>query len=500
MYGQQNWSGPPSSGAPSPGAYGQYQGTAPPNYGAYGAPGSPAGYPPSPNQYGAPQSPAHQAYPPQQSYGAPQQPPANYAQPPANYGAPQQTYGAPQQPANYAQPQTNYGYQNSPGTYHNPSGTYNSAPVNPTQSYPGQTSYGSANQYGAPQSPAHQAYPPGSPQSYPGAQGYSPNTSVLSAEQLAQLYQVAPGEPPLPPPSVTGTRKAVIIGINYLHQTQGRLKGCIPDANNIEQFLLTRGYLPANIRKLTDDSQNYYFVPTKANMLQAMQWLVTDVRPGDSLFFHYSGHGGQEPDPTGLEEDGLNETVLPVDWAQNGMINDDTIHNILVRPLPPGVRLTAIFDSCHSGTAMDLPYIYHAEDKAYKNAHLKDDAFSNKIKKDPFKALISLPAAATNELLSKNKRAAIKERLIQQNTSKAMVMMIAGCRDEQKSADLTVQGTATATGAMSWAFIQALNANPNHTWASLIKSMRDFLHQKGFQQMPQMSMGRRVTPYLPVVF
>ena len=33
----------------------------------------------------------------------------------------------------------------------------------------------------------------------------------------------------------------------------------------------------------------------------------------------------------------------------------------MVTPLHPGVRLTAIFDSCHSGTALDLPYIYSTQ-------------------------------------------------------------------------------------------------------------------------------------------
>lgn len=32
-----------------------------------------------------------------------------------------------------------------------------------------------------------------------------------------------------------------------------------------------------------------------------------------------------------------------------------------VQPLQPGVRLTAIFDSCHSGSALDLPYIYSTQ-------------------------------------------------------------------------------------------------------------------------------------------
>lgn len=33
------------------------------------------------------------------------------------------------------------------------------------------------------------------------------------------------------------------------------------------------------------------------------------------------------------------------------------MHDIMVKPLPAGCRLTAIFDSCHSGSSLDLPYI-----------------------------------------------------------------------------------------------------------------------------------------------
>jgi len=32
------------------------------------------------------------------------------------------------------------------------------------------------------------------------------------------------------------------------------------------------------------------------------------------------------------------------------------MHDTMVKPLPPGCRLTSIFDSCHSGSALDLPY------------------------------------------------------------------------------------------------------------------------------------------------
>jgi metacaspase-1 len=43
----------------------------------------------------------------------------------------------------------------------------------------------------------------------------------------------------------------------------------------------------------------------------------------------------------------------------NGVIDD--IKSARVQGLQPGVRLTAIFDSCHSGSALDLPYVYSTQ-------------------------------------------------------------------------------------------------------------------------------------------
>jgi metacaspase-1 len=76
-----------------------------------------------------------------------------------------------------------------------------------------------------------------------------------------------------------------------------------------------------------------------------------------------SGHGGQTPDLDGDEDDGYDEVIYPVDFQQTSHIVDDDMFFIMVKPLPPGCRLTAIFDSCHSGSALDLPYIYSTEGK-----------------------------------------------------------------------------------------------------------------------------------------
>lgn len=98
-------------------------------------------------------------------------------------------------------------------------------------------------------------------------------------------------------------------------------------------------------------------MPTKQNIRSALRWLVQDCQPGDSLVFHYSGHGAQVRDRDGDEIDGLDESLLPVDYETEGRILDDEINATIVRPLPHGVILHAIVDTCFSGTLLDLPNV-----------------------------------------------------------------------------------------------------------------------------------------------
>ena len=74
---------------------------------------------------------------------------------------------------------------------------------------------------------------------------------------------------------------------------------------------------------LTDDQANSTAQPTRANIIRGCQWLVEAARPDDSLFLHFSGHGGQTEDLDGEEEDGLDETIYPVDFKTSGMIVDE---------------------------------------------------------------------------------------------------------------------------------------------------------------------------------
>jgi len=82
-----------------------------------------------------------------------------------------------------------------------------------------------------------------------------------------------------------------------------------------------------------------------------MKDLVADARSGDQFYLHFSGHGCQLADGVGDEEDGWDECILTCDHE---IISDDDLNKLLVAPLPVGSTFVSIFDSCHSGTLLDL--------------------------------------------------------------------------------------------------------------------------------------------------
>jgi hypothetical protein len=157
----------------------------------------------------------------------------------------------------------------------------------------------------------------------------------------------------------SGTRRALLIGINYVGQ-QGQLSGCHNDVGNIKDYLVERqGFDESNIVVLMDDGSHQS--PTYSNIIKAFRQLVASTQAGDSCFFHYSGHGGRIADDSGDEEDGYDETLIPVDYQSAGQIRDDLVYSELVGRMPEGSTLTCLMDCCHSGSVLDLPYTFKAD-------------------------------------------------------------------------------------------------------------------------------------------
>jgi len=160
------------------------------------------------------------------------------------------------------------------------------------------------------------------------------------------------------PQESRGRRRAVLIGINYEGQ-QGQLSGCHNDALNIKKYLIKdQGFKEKDMLILLDDGRHHS--PTRKNILEAFDRIVDYSQPGDVVFIHYSGHGGRVVDTSGDEADGYDETLIPLDFQRAGQILDDDLYKRLVTKMGKGVTVVVLMDSCHSGTALDLPYEINA--------------------------------------------------------------------------------------------------------------------------------------------
>jgi len=155
------------------------------------------------------------------------------------------------------------------------------------------------------------------------------------------------------------------------------------------------------------------------------------------------------------ELDGQDEIIVPLDFSNiQSCIIDDELNKIITSNLKPGVKLFMLFDSCHSGTIVDLKYNY-----------LDSDNFNN---------------TTINPNVSE---------------TKSQVIVISGCKDSQTSADAIVKfnNQVINSGAMTFSFLQTItDLGTNISLKTLLVNMRKILSQNGYSQIPQLSSGTSI--------
>jgi hypothetical protein len=247
------------------------------------------------------------------------------------------------------------------------------------------------------------------------------------------------------------TKRALLIAINYFGQN-GELHGCHNDVDNMQRYLRGCGYDEFVVMKDDRNGNKTELSPTRANILAQLRKFVANSEAGQTLYVHYSGHGSQLWDQNGEEADSKDECICPVDFSDDapdsGFIRDDDLSNILVKALPAGVKLRVCFDSCHSGSALDLPF-----------------------------------------------RWVSNTRMVAENATKIDrdIVFISGCMDAQTSADSYFNGQSA--GAMTWALLEALHDVQKSgrfaekwTWKELVQAMRIKLRTGQYDQIPQLGL------------
>lgn len=338
------------------------------------------------------------------------------------------------------------------------------------------------------------------------------------------------------PPRVP-KKKALLIGINYVGQS-GELAGCVNDVVDMRAICILLKYdeicilydgawpgaaTPANARL-----SNRSTTPSRANIIAAIRWLTADAARGDMLVCHYSGHGSQLrtliPDS---ENDGLDETIVPVDYRTAGMIRDDELKRMLVDSLiDKNASLRAIFDCCHAGTGVDLQYNLAPKSSAWGRRGLPAETMKDDEMPSPVAAMVA--ESVRNEMVkwfgpavvdryadpgvgeghyiewtadgvqTEIGYGAIASRVVPKHVTDAApdVILVSGCADNQSSADSVFGGRPG--GVLSYflatylreRIAAAQDITDPAIWPSpptLLREMRRRTRAQGYSQIPQLS-------------
>ncbi len=153
--------------------------------------------------------------------------------------------------------------------------------------------------------------------------------------------------------------RSLHIGLNHVdtaaYQASGwtipDLSGCINDATAMQMLAANQGFIT---QILTDERA------ISSEVIRLIASYANELESGDIFFLTFSGHGGQEPDVNGDEDDGLDETWVL--WDR--MLIDDELFSMFGQ-FRPNVRIIMLSDSCHSGTVARM-VMYKAIHEQYR--------------------------------------------------------------------------------------------------------------------------------------
>lgn len=277
--------------------------------------------------------------------------------------------------------------------------------------------------------------------------------------------------PTRPLPTNSQRRRALVIGCNYT-RSHRPLHGCSNDVWNVQCLLRhSLQYGEDKVRCFIDGSEFCPSPPsrqpTKANILDGIQWLISSASPGDNLFFYFSGYGTQQPQMEGGGS--LHEAFLvPSDFADDlpasffqypgqhnpragtyRLVSLTEISNALLR-LPPGCKVTLVFDCCNSvvpNISQKNPAPAAFRRVAMEPTDHVPRPLNNALSSQPrFLELPPLPIPSTR---------------VTPGTPLCNCHCYSASQSEQWCAEFPIEGCVQ--GAFTWTFVKALTAGHLHT-------------------------------------
>jgi hypothetical protein len=257
---------------------------------------------------------------------------------------------------------------------------------------------------------------------------------------------------PVPVSSGAPRAAALLIGINYLANRAYKLFGCCNDARAVGRYLIDHAGFPAQgVKVVTDEDPTTAHGTTRVGIVAGIRELgEASWRDNlDRVLIHYSGHGSQQAalDRTS-EADGMDETIVPSDSCSAGCITDNELHALLLK-FNPRTHIYCTFDSCHSGSILDLPFSYSPITGAVPQCDAKIEVASDTVPR---------------------------------------IVLLSGCCDSQLSADAWDDESRQARGALTSAMLSVLLHSPSGVTARdlQLRALVD-MRTKGYTQQSVLS-------------
>ena len=253
-------------------------------------------------------------------------------------------------------------------------------------------------------------------------------------------------------------KRAFMIGISHYDTALtgypwNNING-VADINLLNPILKKQGF---SITTLLDEQATF------DKIISQITLFANNTKKGDIVYLHFSTHGQPVEDLNGDEDDGWDESIVPIDaykiykkgiYEGNKHLTDDLL-NKYVKKLREKIGKTGILyvviDACHAGTSS------RANDETIRGTHV-GFTYNNKVFKP-----------------STNKKSHYR---IDASAKQSNVMFIEACRPDQLNTEIKIDGKRY--GPLSYNIAQAL---PNLTLSTnadeFLKHIRNSMMKAG---------------------
>lgn len=230
-------------------------------------------------------------------------------------------------------------------------------------------------------------------------------------------------------------KRAFMVGISHydtaLTGYQWNNINGVEDIHLLGPVLERQGF---NLMTLLDEQATYQ------NIISQLTTFTNKTKKGDIVYLHFSTHGQPVEDLNGDEEDGWDESIVPIDadkvykkgfYEGQKHLTDDLLNKYVKKlreKIGPSGFLYVVIDACHAGTSS------RANDETVRGTYV-GFTYNNKIFK---------PSA------SKKSHYRIEASVKQSN-----VLFIEACRPDQVNTEINVDGKRF--GPLSYNIAQTLS-------------------------------------------